>query len=153
MVSCTFLYLYITYFYNFSDYSQKCPDCHKSFYSATSLLIHFFSHVGEEKTVDASDTNENSSTSYKKSERTSNIRSPKALNLTNDETLNPWKYCLATYEKNTDVSKKTCQKVKLNKKKGEKNKTFECSLCSKTFGWPTDLKRHLLIHTGIILII
>lgn len=109
--------------------------------------------MGEEKSVDASDINENSSTSNKKSEKISNSKSSKALNLIKDETLNPWKYCLATYEKNTDVSRKTCKKVKLNKKKGEKNKTFECRLCSKTFGWPTDLKRHLLIHTGIVSII
>lgn len=27
-------------------------------------------------------------------------------------------------------------------------KRYACHLCPKTFGWTTDLKRHLLIHTG-----
>ena len=63
------------------------------------------------------------------------------------ETFNPWKYCLATYEENNDNPVKPLKKV--TKKNKEKDKTFECSLCSKKFGWTTDLKRHLLIHTGI----
>lgn len=62
------------------------------------------------------------------------------------ETFNPWKYCLATYEENNDESVKSFKKV--TKKSKEKDKTFECSLCNKKFGWTTDLKRHLLIHTG-----
>lgn len=106
--------------------------------------------MGEEKAVDTSDNNENCSFSFKKSEEISGSESSKPLNLAKDEDLYPWKYCLATYEENNDISKKTLNKVKLNKKKGEKKKCFECSLCSKTFGWPTDLKRHLLIHTGSI---
>lgn len=67
-----------------------------------------------------------------------------------DETLIPWKYCKAIYEENDDNTNKLLKKVKLNQKKKEREKTFECSLCSKKFGWSTDLKRHLLIHTGII---
>lgn len=27
-------------------------------------------------------------------------------------------------------------------------KRFSCHICTKTFGWTTDLKRHILIHTG-----
>lgn len=27
-------------------------------------------------------------------------------------------------------------------------KRFSCHICQKTFGWTTDLKRHILIHTG-----
>lgn len=128
----------------FSDYSQKCPDCHKCFYSATSLLEHFFSHVGEEKFVD---TDNNSLTSKKKPEETINYGSSKPLNLTTGKTLNPWKYCLATYEENNDNPVKLLKKV--TKQNKEKDKTFKCNLCSKKFGWTTDLKRHLLIHTGI----
>lgn len=29
-----------------------------------------------------------------------------------------------------------------------KKKRFSCHICQKTFGWTTDLKRHILIHTG-----
>lgn len=31
---------------------------------------------------------------------------------------------------------------------GVKKKRFSCHICQKTFGWTTDLKRHILIHTG-----
>ncbi|XP_025409974.1 zinc finger protein 28 homolog [Sipha flava] len=131
----------------YTDYSQKCPDCRKSFYSATSLLVHFFSHVSE-KQVGNTINNENSSVHSKKTEDNRNNGSSKLLNFTKDETFNPWKYCLATYEENIDNSIKPLKKIKVHKKKKEKDKTFECSLCKKKFGWPTDLKRHLLIHTG-----
>lgn len=117
------------------------------FYSATSLLVHFFSHVNEGQVEDA-DSNENSSVCSKKPEERSS-ESSNTLHLTQDETFNPWKYCLATYEENNDDSIKPLKKVNVHKKKKEKDKTFECNLCKKKFGWQTDLKRHLLIHTGI----
>lgn len=110
------------------------------------MLVHFFSHVGEEKVRD-NDNNENGSVASKTFEANSN-ESSKPLNLTKNETLNPWKYCLATYEENDNKSSRPLKKVK--EKKKEKNKTFECNLCNKKFGWSTDLKRHLLIHTGTI---
>lgn len=31
---------------------------------------------------------------------------------------------------------------------GKVKKRFTCHICQKTFGWTTDLKRHILIHTG-----
>lgn len=93
--------------------------------------------------------NKNSSVCSKKTEENRNSVSSKPLNLTKDETFNPWKYCLATYEENIDDPIKPLKKIKVHKKKKEKDRTFECSLCKKKFGWPTDLKRHLLIHTGI----
>ncbi|VVC37970.1 Hypothetical protein CINCED_3A021568 [Cinara cedri] len=131
----------------FTDYSQKCPDCQKSFYSATSLLVHFFSHVGDDK-VENSNNSKNNSISNEKLKETRKNESSKPINLVKDETFNPWKYCLATLEENIGDSTNPIKNNKLNKKKKEKTKTFECSLCSKKFGWPTDLKRHLLIHTG-----
>lgn len=131
----------------FSDYSQTCPDCHKRFYSATSLLVHFFTHV-DKGNADDVDNNENNSVCSDKSEDTNNNESSKPLNLTKSETFNPWKYCLASYEENIDSPNKPTKKIKPNKKKDEKHKNFECRLCGKKFGWSTDLKRHLLIHTG-----
>lgn len=68
-----------------------------------------------------------------------------------DETLIPWKYCKTIYEDGGNTNK-LLNKVQLNNNKKERDKTFECRLCSKKFGWSTDLKRHLLIHTGIIFI-
>lgn len=110
------------------------------------MLVHFFSHVGEEKVRD-NDNNENGSVASKTLEAHSN-ESSIPLNLTKNETLNPWKYCLATYGENDNKTSRPLKKVK--EKKKEKNKTFECNLCNKKFGWSTDLKRHLLIHTGTI---
>jgi len=109
--------------------------------------VHFFSHVGEEK-VRHADNDKNSSVSCKPLE-TNSDESPKPLNLTKSDTSNTWKYCLAAYEENDDNSIKSFEKVK--EKKKEKAKTFECNLCHKKFGWSTDLKRHLLTHTGTIL--
>jgi len=111
--------------------------------------VHFFSHVSKEKVSDLQDINENNTVSSKERETSINNGSSNQLNSTNNETFNPWKYCLATYEENNDHSTaKLSKKIKSNKKKKEKDKTFECNLCKKKFGWSTDLKRHLLIHTG-----
>lgn len=112
-------------------------------------MVHFFSHIGEDKASDA-DNNDNSSASKRKTENPINDGSSKALSLTKCQSLSPWKYCLTTYGENNDNSVKTFEKDNLNKKKKEKDKTFECYMCSKKFGWSTDLKRHLLIHTGIV---
>lgn len=99
--------------------------------------------------MSAIDNQEHNSVLIKKSEKTNDNESSMPLNLTKEETFRPWKYCLATYEKNNDVSTTTSlKKVKLKTKSQEKDKTFECSWCKKKFGWSTDLKRHLLIHTG-----
>lgn len=114
-------------------------------------MIHFFSHVGEEKSGNG-DNGKNCSMSNKKHEEISKIETSNPINLIKDETFNPWKYCLATFDENIGDSSKPLRKTKLNKKK-QKDKTFECSLCSKKFGWSTDLKRHLLIHTGILCLV
>jgi len=134
----------------YTDYSQKCPDCQKTFYSATSLLVHFFSHVGgKEKVSDMQDINENGTVSNGERENSDVNETSNQMNSTNGETFSPWKYCLATYEENNDDSTARLSKtIKSSKKKKEKDKTFECNLCNKRFGWSTDLKRHLLIHTG-----
>lgn len=88
-----------------------------------------------------------------KPKETNDNESSMPLNLTKNETFSPWKYCLATYEESNDDSTTPFKKVRLNKKSKEKDKTFECSWCKKKFGWSTDLKRHLLIHTGTYLLI
>ncbi|XP_075234471.1 uncharacterized protein LOC142332120 [Lycorma delicatula] len=36
----------------------------------------------------------------------------------------------------------------LTMKKNTPKKKYNCHLCSKVFGWSTDLKRHILVHTG-----
>lgn len=35
-----------------------------------------------------------------------------------------------------------------NNNKTQKKKSYTCEYCNKIFGWSTDLKRHILIHTG-----
>lgn len=43
------------------------------------------------------------------------------------------------------------EKSKSNQEKlysNSSNRKYKCSYCERTFGWSTDLKRHILIHTG-----
>lgn len=37
----------------------------------------------------------------------------------------------------------------LRQRKVKQKKTYPCEECGKVFGWPTDLKRHVLIHSGL----
>jgi uncharacterized Zn-finger protein len=50
------------------------------------------------------------------------------------EDVNPIKFCLVTMADETKME--------------DKVRKYQCTYCSKKFGWPTDLKRHTLIHTG-----
>lgn len=50
------------------------------------------------------------------------------------EDVNPIKFCLVTLEENC--------------RSDDSNKKFACCYCHKRFSWSTDLKRHILTHTG-----
>lgn len=69
------------------------------------------------------------------------------------EDVNPIKFCQVTMEDKRNKAKQvlfdsgTTDKSILNDEKC-KAKRFNCIYCSKSFGWSTDLKRHVLIHTG-----
>ncbi|XP_050440013.1 zinc finger protein 732-like isoform X2 [Adelges cooleyi] len=129
-------------------YTKKCPDCNKSFHSATSLLIHFFSHVKEEKS-DSINVDQNDVLTKNTDKKIYKNESSAPLNLSKCGTLYPWKYCLTTFEeKGIDNPKNVFIKTKSCKTKVNKNKNYKCHLCGKKFGWSTDLKRHILIHTG-----
>lgn len=49
--------------------------------------------------------------------------------------IDPIKYCEATLNEDTRTNLNNARK-------------YQCSYCKKQFGWSTDLKRHILTHTG-----
>lgn len=69
------------------------------------------------------------------------------------EDLNPIKFCQVTMEDKKNGTIETAPSndaIEKNILTGERSKMkrYNCDYCSKSFGWSTDLKRHLLIHTG-----
>ncbi|CAH0560690.1 unnamed protein product [Brassicogethes aeneus] len=113
-----------------------CSECKQEFKSASALLQHFSSHVIDELLIDH------------KSVKNKKIPNLNPLNVRKDvtrvdngndsgvEDVNPLKFCMVTMEeKSVDKQKEVLKK-------------YECNFCPKKFGWPTDLKRHILIHTG-----
>ncbi|CAH0392985.1 unnamed protein product [Bemisia tabaci] len=92
------------------------------------------------------------------------------------EDFNPLKFCMITMEEDNSAIKtseesshilvmpelqlndvtvyrklapKPVEKSKfVTEKRGKSTRKYPCHLCEKVFGWSTDLKRHVLIHTG-----
>ncbi|XP_050524749.1 zinc finger protein 883-like isoform X2 [Daktulosphaira vitifoliae] len=120
----------------YKDYAKECPDCNTIFYSATSLLMHFFSHINNDNLK---------STIIENNAKSEEKNSNRPLNLSKNDSDFSWKYCLTTYGKDTI---NVLNSPKVSKTKIEKVKNYECQLCEKKFGWSTDLKRHILTHTG-----
>lgn len=100
-----------------------CSKCEQMFDSASGLLQHYASHVVEELMLEDKKKPIPDLYPIKKGDSESD---------SGVEDVNPLKYCLVTME--------TGQKTS--------GKKYQCSYCTKTFGWSTDLKRHTLIHTG-----
>uniref|UniRef100_A0A8D8VPF0 Zinc finger protein 732 n=2 Tax=Cacopsylla melanoneura TaxID=428564 RepID=A0A8D8VPF0_9HEMI len=50
--------------------------------------------------------------------------------------------CLLNLKRKTDA-------LRQSKSSSKPKKTYPCDICGKVFGWPTDLKRHALIHSGL----
>jgi uncharacterized Zn-finger protein len=69
---------------------------------------------------------------------------------------NPLKFCVVTLEEGSEkieLNDTTLAKVGVNPVSGtvdpqQHYKKYVCSYCFKRFGWSTDLKRHILTHTG-----
>lgn len=71
------------------------------------------------------------------------------------EDLDPSEYCVTLINEQdcTDVNTKSLISDKkednsLSNNTQKFKKKYACRMCSKIFGWSTDLKRHILIHTG-----
>ncbi|XP_025831938.1 zinc finger protein 271-like [Agrilus planipennis] len=81
-----------------------------------------------------------------------------------EDFVNPLNYCEVTISEAEDSKPKSSSKTEncsnVNSKSSAKNnsshcskvikkrKKYICSYCERTFGWSTDLKRHILVHTG-----
>lgn len=66
------------------------------------------------------------------------------------EDVNPLKFCIVTMDEKQKMQSKVDQKMLENKDReiNGSPKKYQCTYCLKRFGWSTDLKRHILIHTG-----
>lgn len=53
-----------------------------------------------------------------------------------EDLINPMRYCTVSMSDNECPHNDRCKRK------------YECTYCLKTFGWSTDLKRHILTHTG-----
>ncbi|RZC32398.1 zf-H2C2 2 domain containing protein, partial [Asbolus verrucosus] len=110
-----------------------CSECRSDFQSAAALLQHFALHasncltVNKEKPVTRKKIPDLYPISFKR-KNDSDVESDSGV-----EDVNPMKFCLVTMAEETD---------------SQKVRKYQCSYCLKKFGWPTDLKRHILIHTG-----
>lgn len=126
------------------------------FDSATQLLQHFAAHVN----LDNDDINSKKS-SIKKIPELHPIKNNKEKRLPKHEnelsvsenqekctdlSVNPMKFCEVTMEE----AKEKVPILSSSDAKKPKNalRKYECSFCSRNFGWSTDLKRHILTHTG-----
>lgn len=109
-----------------------CAECLCEFQSAASLLQHFALHASnclmdKEKSMTQKKLPDLYPIRFKK-RPDSDVESDSGI-----EDVNPIKFCLVTMAEEGET---------------EKIKKYECKYCMRKFGWPTDLKRHILIHTG-----
>lgn len=128
----------------------SCSECFNSFRSASNLLQHFAVH--------AADSLLNQNTPRRTCKETNEKEIPDLYPITVNQIktkscdfvdgIIPIKYCLVTMNENhSDDSSKTVEDSS-DKTVDSKVKEYSCMYCVKKFGWSTDLKRHLLIHTG-----
>lgn len=119
-----------------------CPDCHVTYKYAAELLQHFAEHVERsEKDKYAKTTKKLPDLQPIKVFCSKNMSSriEEMLNEKHSEDLDsPLKFCEVTM----DEAKASESKTKPIERK------YRCSYCSRSFGWSTDLKRHILTHTG-----
>lgn len=132
-----------------------CSECNEAFFSAAELLKHFALHVIEVNVKNLE--NKKNKPLNKRIPELHPIRSglqktDTQLSARNNieehvgSAVNPMKFCVVTMEEKEDgdvqVPKSSSQKQKSTTRK------YECSVCLRCFGWSTDLKRHILTHTG-----
>ena len=113
-----------------------CSECQGEFKTAAALLQHFALHASNR--LVESLNNEKPLTLKKLPDLYPiNFRKKVDSDVESDsgvEDVNPLKFCLVTMADEEEMQGKV--------------RKYQCNYCSKKFGWPTDLKRHILIHTG-----
>ncbi|EFA02595.1 zinc finger protein 264 isoform X1 [Tribolium castaneum] len=112
-----------------------CSECKTEFHAAAALLQHFALHASN-CLINSMDKGKPTTLKklpdlypiHFKKKPDSDVESDSGI-----EDVNPIKFCLVTMVEEAEP---------------EKIRKYQCKYCSKKFGWPTDLKRHILIHTG-----
>ncbi|XP_018572501.1 uncharacterized protein LOC108911901 isoform X2 [Anoplophora glabripennis] len=128
-----------------------CTECNDTFDSASSLLQHFANHAIKHLQIEI--TSIQTSVDSKKNKIPNlypiNMIYDTGVNETDRgsdsgiEDVNPLKFCLVTMDEKEKI------KSNVNQRQHETDniKKYQCTYCLKRFGWSTDLKRHILIHT------
>ncbi|KAF5285043.1 hypothetical protein FQR65_LT02356 [Abscondita terminalis] len=144
-------------------YDLTCTECNISYTTATSLLKHFAQHANNTDTPEEPNTTTDDDknkkiiipdlhpiTNYKskhKNEESNDVLSDIKIE---DDCL---QFCAINMQDlSEDTSTDKLLNTEFNLENTIKNKTptrkYKCSYCLKGFGWSTDLKRHILTHTG-----
>lgn len=134
-----------------------CTECNDKFDSASSLLQHFANHAI--KHLQSEITSIKTYVDGKKNK----IPNLYPINMIYDisvneadrgsdsgiEDMNPLKFCIVTMDEKQKIQSKVNHKQHENDISAS-TKKYQCTYCLKRFGWSTDLKRHILIHTGLL---
>ncbi|KAJ8927626.1 hypothetical protein NQ314_019887 [Rhamnusium bicolor] len=131
-----------------------CTDCNNEFKSAALLLQHFANHAVkhlETETILPKTELINGKTEIPNLypiNKKNNISDTDRGSDSGFEDVNPLKFCLVTMEDKMHAQE-LVRDITENKNRANPTlRKYQCMYCSKRFGWSTDLKRHILIHTG-----
>ncbi|XP_044748972.1 zinc finger protein Xfin-like [Coccinella septempunctata] len=119
-----------------------CPQCKRDFITASELLKHFATHVTEEFIINP-DVERGEQKHQLTRKMLPDLRpiTKKVHDKYSEENVNPLTFCEVTLD---EGKANHLDKIE----SARKTKKYKCLYCKKCFGWSTDLKRHLLSHTG-----
>lgn len=134
----------LTFFHDFIAFLElTCPECQITYKYAAELLKHFAEHVelSERDQVTKKLKKLPDLQPIKPFCRTnvpSRIEEMLCERISPEDVESPLTFCEVTMEeaKTNEIKTKTVERK------------YRCSYCSRCFGWSTDLKRHILTHTG-----
>ncbi|KAK4887268.1 hypothetical protein RN001_003539 [Aquatica leii] len=138
-------------------YDLTCTECNISYTSATSLLKHFAQHANNIVTAeDTTNTNRRIDipdlypiANYKSKNKSGDFNND-MLSCTKLED-NCLQFCAINMKELSDDDKFLTNGECTYDDKFKSSlpvRKYKCSYCLKAFGWSTDLKRHILTHTG-----
>ncbi|KAF5296231.1 hypothetical protein FQA39_LY12568 [Lamprigera yunnana] len=134
-------------------YDLICSECNISYVSASLLLKHFAQHVNEvlvaENQTNNNPSNVDVSELYSLSPFPPTVKSEHdACDVKVEDANSSMDFCSVSMDL-TDDNQESFLNAELEKSKSRSwLRKYKCTYCLKTFGWSTDLKRHILTHTG-----